>query len=68
MRKAMKNPDVATGLTSLTLLRYYMDSTSLDTLMDLLHSYSDHVIEFTIFDRAVGVLDLPTIFWEVRMY
>lgn len=68
MRDAMKAPDTAEGLRALMILLYYMDPTSRDTLTVLLDTYRDHVIEFTIFDRPVGMLGLPTIFWEVRKY
>ena len=68
MRKAMKSPTVATGLVALSILRTYMDDTSFDTLLELYNTYRDHVIELTVFDRAVGTHNLPTIFWEVRKY
>lgn len=68
MRDAMRSPDIATGLTAKIILQRYLDASSLNNLLRLYNTYRDHVIEFTVFDSAVGVLSLPTIIWEVRKY
>ena len=39
-----------------------------ECILDLLDEYPDHVIEFTVFNRACGVLGRRTIVWEVRSY
>jgi hypothetical protein len=39
-----------------------------ECIMDLLTEYPDHVIEFTVFNRACGVRGWRTIVWEVRSY
>jgi hypothetical protein len=50
------------------LLRTYMDPSSLDDLYDILDLYPDATVEFSCFSVPVGVLQRPTMFWEVRNY
>lgn len=68
MRQAMNAPDRAIGLRAKMILQCYLDATSYDTLMDLLDLYPDHVIEFSVFDKAMGIFERRTIIWEVRKY
>jgi len=58
----------AVGLTARILLREYLDSPSLEWLEFLLESYPDHVIEFSTYSIAWGILGWNTVFWEVRKY
>lgn len=68
MRQAMNNPERAIGLKAKIILEYYTDPASYDTIMELLDMYPDHVIEFSVFDKAIGIFNRPTIIWEVRKY
>jgi hypothetical protein len=69
MRPALKERTLyATGLQALMLLRAHVDPVGVDWLLELLDTYVDHVVEFTAFERAVGVLQQPWIVWELRKY
>lgn len=37
-------------------------------LWEILEAYEDHVVEFTVFSRACGLLKRRLIVWEVRCY
>ena len=58
----------ADGLMALGLLKCYLDDPSYDNMMSLLDEYPDHVVEFTAFNRAMGVLGWASCVWEVRSY
>jgi hypothetical protein len=41
----------------------------LDNLLAILECYPDHVVEFSAFDRTVGIIPGSSIIiWEVRLY
>jgi hypothetical protein len=56
------------GIKALTVLRTLMDRWSYDWLDYLLETYPGHVVEFTTLRASCGVLNRPTLFWEVRRY
>ncbi|PNX52096.1 MAG: hypothetical protein BV456_00695 [Thermoplasmata archaeon M8B2D] len=64
----------ATNLSAKLILKKYCDEKSYDTILDLLDYYTDitntlvPVIEFTCFNKSVGVFSTNTIIWEVRNY
>lgn len=69
MKDAMKRSAKMLGARALCLLRAELWPSSLDDLWALLDLYPDAVIEFSAYDRAVGVLPhRNTIIWEVRDY
>jgi hypothetical protein len=69
MRKALvKDPHHARGVKALSLLRFYLDGTSFENMMDLCDRFYGACIEFTAFERSVGTLGWNTVFWEVRHY
>jgi hypothetical protein len=69
MREALQTPLYVTGLKTKIVLEQYCNPKSYDMIMELLDNYPDHVIEFTVFDKDVGVmLGHNTIIWEVRKY
>lgn len=69
MREALKIPIDVKGLTAKYVLEHYCNPKSYDMLMELLDLYPDHVIEFTVFNKDVGVMPgHNTIVWEVRRY
>jgi hypothetical protein len=54
---------------ALEILLHYLYPCSYDELMELLDEYPDHAVEFTTYDRCVGVMPhRNTIIWEVRAY
>ena len=62
------HPQQAQGERALAIIRHFMDAESWDNFQRLRNDFPDHVIEFTVFGCATGVLGLNTIFWEVRSY
>jgi hypothetical protein len=68
MRQAYAMMSYANGLTAVNLLRAYLDPPSMDTLLAILHDYSDSVVELSTYPISVGVLGWNTLFWEVRNY
>lgn len=56
------------GAASTAILRSFLDGESFDWIMQLLDWYPGHVIEFSMFEMPVGVLNNNTIIWEVRRY
>ena len=57
------------GIVSVEIMRHYCDPCSYDDIRALLSEYDGSVIEFTVFDRDVGVFPhRNTIIWEVRNY
>jgi hypothetical protein len=56
------------GATAMRLLEHYMDASSFNWLQQLFDLYPGHVVEFSCYSRAVGTLELNTIWWEVRSY
>lgn len=56
-------------LHAVGMLLTYMDQNSREWLEHLLHSYPDHVIEFTCLSQCWGIEPgYNTLFWEVRFY
>lgn len=70
MRTALAEASTqVSGIIASLLLRYHLCPRSHDWLMELLDRYPDHVIEFSAFDKDVGMIPgLNAIIWEVRMY
>lgn len=70
MRPALlKNSRNVSGAVADLLLSRYMDAPSRDNLRRLLYEdYQDNIVEFTCYNRGVGVLGWNTVFWEVRHY
>lgn len=54
------------GLRASAILQKYMDEDSWQELNRIMKEYHYPVIEFTCFDRPVGVLRWNTLFWEIR--
>lgn len=57
-----------TGLRAYGLLRQAMDAASWEALQSIWDRWPDAVVEFTCYDRGVGLLGHNTVFWEVREY
>lgn len=69
MRIALaKEPRYATGITAVRLISDNLDASSQDNLDKLFREYSDSIVEFSCYSKAVGELRWNTIFWEVRNY
>lgn len=69
MRPALKfGGKHAHGLLALEKVRSVMDASSFDNLNRLFDEFEDAIIEFSVYDKGVGVLNLNTVFWEVRNY
>lgn len=57
------------GVSARIVLQHYLDPPSYDNLCELLALYLGHVVEFSVCDRAVGLIPgRNTVFWEVRLY
>lgn len=56
------------GIRALTILRYFLDGSSLDDLMELMDLWPTSAIEFSAFDIPLGIRHRNTIIWEVRDY
>lgn len=57
------------GLTATLLIRHFMTPSSYSDWQELLNRYSDHVLEFSVWESCVG--DIPgrnAVVWEVRRY
>jgi hypothetical protein len=57
-----------TGLPAVLRLQAAMDRGSWENLQSIYDRYPDSVVEFTCYDRGVGVTGANTVFWEVRNY
>lgn len=69
MRPALKiAPQHACGLAAIKRVENVMDSSSYDNLHRLFDEFPEAIIEFSTYSRSVGVLNLNTVFWEVRGY
>jgi hypothetical protein len=59
----------ASGLRAKHLLKANLDPDSYEWLYHLLDTYPEHTIEFSTYDRHVGLLEgHNTVWWEVRLY
>lgn len=59
----------AYGLRALHLLQQNLYPPDLDDLLALLDDFEDHIIEFSVFNRPVGVIPgRRMLVWEVRLY
>lgn len=57
------------GILALSLLKYYLDSSSYEWLNYLLDEFDGHVVEFSTYATQWGTVPgMNTIFWEVRLY
>lgn len=70
MRKALaRSQSHISGLAALTMLRAYIDPSSLDDLWSLFDRFPDSVIEFSVWGMDVGdCRGRNTVFWEIRNY
>jgi hypothetical protein len=70
MRDALKQGGFhANGIIAYRLLRETCDPDSYDWLQYLLENYEDHVVEFSTFECAWGMIERKnTVIWEVRKY
>jgi hypothetical protein len=70
MREALRHYGKHTlGLRAKHLLKANLDPDSYEWLYHLLDTYPEHTIEFSTYDRHVGLLEgHNTVFWEVRLY
>lgn len=69
MREALKKQSYSVdGLQAKLLLQSKLDTPSFDNLNSLFERFPDSVIEFTCYERSVGLLNWNTVFWEVRNY
>lgn len=55
-------------LEALLFLEYYLDTVSMDNMRRLWDEYPGHIVEFSTYNRPVGMLNSNTVFWEVRYY
>ncbi|MCC7004419.1 hypothetical protein IT397_00665 [Candidatus Nomurabacteria bacterium] len=70
MRPALsQSPQNLRNLEAQMMLRKLLWPTDYEELMGLLEQYPDHVVEFSGFDRCVGIVpNRRMIIWEVRKY
>ena len=69
MRPALKQKtEHAQGLAASMLLLRNLDIQSWDNLHDLLDRFDGAVVEFSCYERGLGLLGWNTLFWEVRNY
>jgi hypothetical protein len=68
MRPAYAAMKPVSGIRAVTILKEYLDAPSWDNLCEILHVYSESVVELSSYSVPVGVLGLSTIIWEVRNY
>lgn len=69
MRDALKALTITDkGLRAKYLLEHYLDYQSYEWLNHLLDTYEDHIIEFSTYEKKVGLCNTNTLIWEVRMY
>lgn len=67
-RIAMENPRYASMLRAKALMDTYMSPAGREEIERIWERWPDAIVEFTTFDRPVGTLADPTIFWEGRNY
>lgn len=68
-RDAMQRASTVKGLRALMVVRAHCWPADAEDLLGLLDAYPGHVVEFTAFERAVGVCrGRNTVIWEVRHY
>lgn len=69
MRSALRYaPQHACGLAALKRVETTMDTSSFENLQRLFDEFPEGIIEFSTYSIPVGVLNLNTVFWEVRNY
>ena len=69
MPKALRVQELhATGYGVKDYLRRVMDDIEFDSLITLVDSFPEHVIELTVCDKPFGDLSWRSIVWEVRRY
>lgn len=67
MRLALAEQGVQVyGLRAKLILESYLDTPSLEHVNYLLTAYQNHVVEFSVYERRWGTLNLNTVIWEVR--
>jgi hypothetical protein len=67
-REAMTRARRSSGLEGALMLGHYLDPGDHDDLMQMLDDYPDHVVEFSVYSKAAGILDRRMIVWEVRLF
>jgi len=69
MRKALSLPhEYANGLAAKIILEKLLDASDFEWLMELLDTYEDGVIEFSVWAKSVGNLARRMVVWEIRNY
>ncbi len=66
-RDAMRSSTTADGLQALDIMRTHLGEW-FEKIEEVEERHPGAVIEFTGYDRSVGVLEWPLIIWEVRHY
>lgn len=66
MRTAMLRGRQTYGVTAMQLLRYHMDGSSFDDMMELTNTYPNAVVEFSVYGHKLGNCGRNTIIWDVR--
>ena len=69
MRDGLRDaPQHAHGLKAKMILEHFCCTRGRDAVYELLDEYPDHIVEFAVFNHAVGLLGWHTVIWEVRDY
>lgn len=69
MREAMSKAKVMRGIAVVSYLKEVMMPNSWDDINELFEIYPDSVIEFSVYQRTLGIYpNRNSIFWEVRNY
>jgi hypothetical protein len=68
VREAMTRAKYSSGLAVKLILESRLDPVDYEDLMELLDTYPDHVVEFSVFSTDMGVLGRRMVVWEVRRY
>ncbi len=71
MKTALQSPwrwGEYNGVLALEVLKYRMDHSSYENLLELRNEYPNHVVEFSCCQHTLGELQWNTVFWDVRNY
>lgn len=69
MRDALQSSEEnAYGMKANEVLKLCLRSNDREELLELLDTWPDHVVEFSGFDRPVGIYQTHMVIWEVRLY
>lgn len=62
------DPHYVHGIVAVVTLKHLVGEEWYDWFMHLLDEYPGHVVEFSTFERPLGILGEYTVVWEVRQY